>query len=86
MGLFPGAFVEKMILPKKLILAQVIQSFAATNTDEIDIAEKDVIEIMHEGEFSYWFKSNWRSFFVKDHDLLLFRDLQNPYLNTHLCN
>ena len=51
MGLFPGAFVEKMILPKKLILARVVHSFAATDTDEINISEKEVIEIMQEGEF-----------------------------------
>ena len=52
MGLFPGAYVEKMILPKKLITARVVYSYAATDTDKISISENEVIEILKEGEFS----------------------------------
>ena len=48
-GLFPGAYVEKMILPKKLITARVVYSYAAT---KISISENEVIEILKEGEFS----------------------------------
>ena len=51
-GLFPGAYVEKMILPKKLITARVVYSYAATDTDKISISENEVIEILKEGEFS----------------------------------
>ena len=54
MGLFPGAYVEKMILPKKLITAQVVYSYAATDTDKISISENEVIEILKEGEFIYY--------------------------------
>ena len=53
MGLFPGAYVEKMILPKKLITAHVVYSYAATDTDKISISENEVIEILKEGEFSW---------------------------------
>ena len=52
MGLFPGAYVEKMILPKKFITARVVYSYAATDTDKISISENEVIEILKEGEFS----------------------------------
>ena len=41
-------------MPKKLARARVVYSFAAADTDEIDISENEVLEILLEDPSGWW--------------------------------